>query len=230
VVRDRAPDLRVEQVGHRCLDRGERASQVVGDGGEERTPHALSPPVDLGRGRRRQEAIAFEHERELIAERPQDPALRGVQGGPVTAEDDQPEVAVPDPQRKALGRLGRRRRIPRGPCPLLIATTTSGARPWGCVSSATYSAPASNRTAPGASKGRSRRSQLGPSNTRSEESPCKARSSASRASAASARSRALATINVISREIPGRRTARRRSPTRGSRTSRREGGRRSCRR
>ena len=67
----------VEQVRHRRLDRGERASEVVRHGGEQRAAHALGLPVDLGLRRGAQEPVALEHQGELIAERAEDAALGG---------------------------------------------------------------------------------------------------------------------------------------------------------
>ena len=66
----------VEQVRHRCLDRGQRAAEVVRDRRQQRPPDLVRLPEDLRLGGGAQEPVALEHERELVAERSQDPALR----------------------------------------------------------------------------------------------------------------------------------------------------------
>ena len=103
----------VEQVGHRRLDRGERAPEVVRDGGEQRPAHALRLAVDLGLRRGPQEPVALEDQRELIAERAEDAALGGRQRRPVALQHDESEHPSADGQREPLGRLLRRPRIPR---------------------------------------------------------------------------------------------------------------------
>ncbi len=119
----------VEQVRDRRLDRGERAPEVVRDGGEQRPAHALGLPVDLGLRGGAQQPVALQDQRELIAERPEDAALRRRERRPVALQHDQPEHPTADGQREPLGRLLRRAGIPCRASPTPAAPRPSPAGP-----------------------------------------------------------------------------------------------------
>jgi hypothetical protein len=68
-------DVLAEQVGHRGLDGGQRAAQVVGDGRQQRPADLVALPINLGLGGLAGQPVALQHERELVAERLQHPAF-----------------------------------------------------------------------------------------------------------------------------------------------------------
>ncbi len=109
----RTLDLRIQQIRDRGLDRRERAPKVVRDGGEHAPADLIGLPEDLRLRRGAQETVALQHERELVAHRPDHPALGSVQRRPLADEHDQAEVPPPDAERQSLGGPARRARIPR---------------------------------------------------------------------------------------------------------------------
>ncbi len=107
-------DLVVEQIGDVRLDRRERAPEIVRDGREQGLPQTFRLPVDLGSGGGPQQPVPLEDEGELVAERAEDPALRGCRRVPLAAEHQEPDVVRADAEREAFGGTLRRARVPFG--------------------------------------------------------------------------------------------------------------------
>ena len=182
----RTRDLVVEQVGDAGLDGREWAPKVVRDGREEGLPEPFRLPVDLGLGGGPQEPVAFEHERELVAERPQDPALGFREGRAGAAEHEEPHVACTDAERQPFGRTVRRARIPlrtdlarRSTDRDLLGEAADAAA--SCANNAPASYPNMDTTMATISR---YASTPGPRTTSSRERSCSVRNSSSRASAA----------------------------------------------
>ncbi len=143
----RAWDAVLEEVGHACLDRGERAPQIVRHGGQERL---RADARSGGRPRRPvarpKQPIALEHQCELIAERAQDPALGGRSARRRSPRSTRsPTLFEPTDERQSFRRALRRSADPiRGRSrPGQQPTATSSRRPPACAVSRTNRAPAS---------------------------------------------------------------------------------------
>ena len=139
----------VEQVRHRRLDRGERAPEIVRDGGEQRPAHALGLPVDLGLRRGAQEPVALEDQRELIAERAEDAALGGRERRPVALAAPRGRASVRRPTAGAVRAAARASGGPTSPSPIPAAppTVTCWTRPRTSSVCSTNSAAASKPNA-----------------------------------------------------------------------------------
>ena len=99
----RPRDIGVHQIRHGCLDRSQWTAQVVRDGRQHAAADLIGLFEDLGIRRGAQEAISFEHQSELIADRADHAALGGLERPPFPDEHDQTEVPVPHAEGQSLG-------------------------------------------------------------------------------------------------------------------------------